>query len=156
MATKRKIIDDATIEAVRTAPATKTNKELATKHGITPQYVSLIRRGRVIPKAARLPIDEVDARVLEIAGDKGVTAKRARAVEMLFDAILLELDDIKRQERTESRHKRLSVVGRALKDASDCAATLRRSAALEAMTDQEVLQALAAANGVAVPQPTKQ
>ena len=143
MATKRKVIDDATIEAIRKAPASATNAALAKKHGITAQYVSLIRRGRVVPKAARLPAEEVEKRVLEIAGDGGVTAKRAKAVEMLFDNILLELDDMKLQERQDSRAKRLSVIARALKDASDCAASLRRAGALEAMTDEELKAALA-------------
>lgn len=144
MATKRRAdVSDAVIEAIRKAPPEQTNAALAKKHGITPQYVSLIRRGRVVPKSARLDAKEVDARVLEIAGDSGVTAKRAKAVELLFDAILLELDDIKLQERQDSRAKRLSVVARALKDASDCAAALRKASALEAMTDDELKAALA-------------
>ena len=148
MATKRRAdVDDAVIDAIRQAPADKTNAALAKKYGITPQYVSLIRRGRVVPKSARLDSKAVDARVLEIAGDSGVTAKRAKAVELLFDAILLELDDIKLQERQDSRAKRLSVISRALKDASDCAASLRRASALEAMTDEELRAALAAMAG---------
>ena len=132
-----------TIRAIREAPAEVTTTALGKQFGLTPQYVGRIRRGAVMPAVATVPAAEVEAKVLEIAGDGGITAKRARAVEMLFDAILLELDDIKRQERTDQRGKRLSVAARALRDASECAAQLRRSSVLEAMTDDEVRQALA-------------
>ena len=143
MATKRKVIDDATIEAIRKAPASATNAALAKKHGITAQYVSQIRRGRVVPKAARLPAAEVDARVIEIAGDGGVTGKRAKAIEGLIDVILLSIDDIKLQERTEGKEKRIATLAVALKNVSDCADSVRKTGALEAMTDEELKAALA-------------
>lgn len=126
------------LDEIRGADPDLTNEDLAAKWGVTPQRISQIRHGRSKFTAARISPEQVTERVLEIAGDGGLTAKRARAVEMLFDAILLELDDIQRVEAKDQRGKRLSVAARALRDASDCAAQLKRAAVLEEMTDEQI------------------
>jgi transcriptional regulator with XRE-family HTH domain len=128
---------------IKSAPEGVLNKELALRFGITPQYVSMIRKGVSRPLAARIPADEAEAKLIEIRGMSTMIQKRAQAVDDAMDCVLLSLQDLKQTPISDKREKRLALIVRALRDIAEATGALRGSASLGEMSDADVRAALA-------------
>lgn len=132
------------IAEIQAAPSTVIHKELAFKFGVSPQYISMIRRGVSKPSAARIDRAEIEAKLQEIRGVSTMIQKRAQAADDMMDVCLLSLDDLKRTPSSEKREKRLAILARALRDIAEATTALRGADSLGGMSDDDLRKALAA------------
>lgn len=130
------------VALIKAAPEETTNSALADEFEVSPQAISMIRRGVMHAKAERLTPDEVEVEIQRIVGVPDMTLMRAKAADEIMQCVLLCLDDLKRTKDPANREKRVAILAGALRDVAEATTVLKSPATLGEMTDDEIIAAL--------------
>ncbi len=142
-------ITESQLEWIKSAPPDTPHTVIAMQFGVSPQYISQVRRGvggeastTARPEEPLLSKEASEAQLQAVRGSSTMVQKRAQAADDLMDCVLLALDDLKRTRNPDRREKRISVLARSLRDIAEATTVLRGVGTLSEMTDEDVKAAL--------------
>ena len=115
-------------------------RELALKFRVTPQYISMIRRGQNPSTARRDPAEVAK----EMADIQTLTPleRETIAIDEIMQCVIAGIRDVKLMPQNDKRDKRLMFLTKCFKDCQDAKAGVGKRRDLGDLTDEQIAEKL--------------